>query len=83
MKLLIYYGLYEGEKAIAPHALGQLLTILAGHEVDVLILDDASPSRVGMTGTIYMCIVAVCCLILNMSSVYRNTTGFFFRCIID
>ena len=47
MKLLIFYGLYEGEKTIAPHALGQLLTILAGHEVDVLILDDASPSRVG------------------------------------
>ena len=47
MKLLIFYGLHEGEKSIAAHALGQLLAILAGHEVDVLILDDASSSRVG------------------------------------
>ena len=47
MKLLVFYGLYEGEKVSAPLALGQLLAILAGHEVDVLILDDASPSHIG------------------------------------
>lgn len=47
MNLLVLYGVYEGDKNIAPYALEQLLTILAGHTVDVLILDDASPSRVG------------------------------------
>ena len=47
MKLLIYYGLCEGEKAIAPLALHQLLSILSGHEVDILFLDDATPSQVG------------------------------------
>lgn len=47
MKLLIYYGLCEAEKAIAPLALEQLVSILAEHEVDVLILDDASPSHLG------------------------------------
>ena len=38
---------------------------------------------VSMTGTVNMRIVPFCCLILNVSSVDRDTSCFFFRCIVD
>jgi hypothetical protein len=47
MRLLVFLGLYEGEKAIATFAAEQLLRVLDGHDVDVLIQDDGSPSHVG------------------------------------
>lgn len=47
MKLLILFQVWEGDKNIAPLTLGQFLTIVSGHENDVLIFDDASPSRLG------------------------------------
>jgi hypothetical protein len=47
MKILVFYGLYEAEKSIAPLALGQLLRMLGDHQLDLVILDDASPSRLG------------------------------------
>jgi hypothetical protein len=47
VKLAIFFGVYEAEKSFARSTLKQLLEILQGHEVYVLILDDASPSRVG------------------------------------
>lgn len=47
MKLAVHFGVYEAEKAFASHTLGQLLDLLAGHEVHVLVLDDASPSNLG------------------------------------
>jgi hypothetical protein len=47
VKLAIFFGVYEAEKDFAESTLRQLLDILQGHEVYVLILDDASPSQVG------------------------------------
>lgn len=47
MKLAVFFGVYEAEKSFAQHTLGQLLDILRQHEVYVLILDDASSSRLG------------------------------------
>lgn len=47
MKIAIFFGVYEAEKSFAQSTLRQLLEILKGHELYVLVLDDASPSRVG------------------------------------
>ncbi len=47
MKLAVFFGVYEAEKEFARHTLGQLLDILGQHEVHVLVLDDASASRLG------------------------------------
>src|SRR5688500_10089488 len=49
MKIGVFFGVYEAEKAFAHQTLGQLLDILQNHDVHVLILDDASPSFVGQT----------------------------------
>jgi len=49
VKLAVFFGVYEAEKSFAQNTLGQLLDILRQHEVYVLILDDASSSRVGET----------------------------------
>ncbi|HYX39328.1 MAG TPA: glycosyltransferase [Oligoflexus sp.] len=47
MKIGVFFGVYEAEKAFAQQTLGQLLDILQNHDVHVLILDDASPSFLG------------------------------------
>ncbi len=47
MKIGVFFGVYDAEKTFAHQTLGQLLDILQGHDVHVLILDDASPSQVG------------------------------------
>ncbi|RZA23960.1 MAG: hypothetical protein EOP10_11275, partial [Proteobacteria bacterium] len=47
MKIAVFFGVYEAEKAFAAHTLGQMLAILEGHEVHVHIVDDGSESRVG------------------------------------
>jgi len=47
MKLAVHFGVYEAEKPFASHTLGRLLNQLAGHDVHVLVLDDASPSNLG------------------------------------
>ena len=49
MKIGVFFGVYEAEKAFAQQTLGQLLEILQNHEVHVLILDDASQSFVGQS----------------------------------
>jgi hypothetical protein len=46
-RLLIFYGVYEKERAFAAHTLTQLLDVLEGHEVHVAVQDDASPSHLG------------------------------------
>ncbi len=38
---------------------------------------------VGMTRTVYVCIVTVSCLIFNVRSIDSNTSFFFFRSVVD
>jgi hypothetical protein len=46
-RLLIFYGVYEKERAFAAHTLSQLLDVLEGHDVHLAVQDDASPSHLG------------------------------------
>lgn len=47
MRLCVFLGVYEAERVIAARTLRRLLTILDGHQVSLVILDDASPGRLG------------------------------------
>ncbi|MBC7659902.1 MAG: hypothetical protein H7249_09360 [Chitinophagaceae bacterium] len=49
MKIAVFFGVYEAEKAFASQTLEQMLSILKDHSVHVLIMDDASQSKIGRT----------------------------------
>lgn len=46
-RILLHYGVYEGDRPYAAQTLDQVLDFLAPHELTVHIQDDASPSYVG------------------------------------
>lgn len=46
-RILLHFGVYEGDRPYAAQTLDQVLDLLAPHELTVHIQDDASPSYVG------------------------------------
>jgi hypothetical protein len=46
-RILLHFGVYEGDRPYAAQTLAQVLDLLAPHELTVHIQDDASPSYLG------------------------------------